>query len=64
MNSEGMVMSGNILKTKSYAFALGIVKLYKYLFDNREYILSKQVLRSCTAIRAFVFEFEFESEYC
>jgi len=49
----------NILKTKSYAFALRIVKLYKYLSDNREYVLSKQVLRSGTAIGALVAEAEF-----
>jgi len=47
------------LKTKSYAFALRIVKLYKYLSDNREYVLSKQVLRSGTAIGALVAEAEF-----
>ena len=47
------------MKTKSYAFALRIVKLYKYLSDNREYVLSKQVLRSGTAIGALVAEAEF-----
>ena len=52
-------MRDNILETKSYAFALRIVKLYKYLSDNREYVLSKQVLRSGTAIGALVAEAEF-----
>ena len=38
---------------KSKAFALRIIKLYKYLCDNKkEYILSKQILRSGTSIGA------------
>jgi len=45
----------SILKEKSYAFALRIVKLYKYLCsDKKEYVISKQVLRSGTAIGALV----------
>ena len=53
-------MSGNILKTKSYAFSLRIVKLYKYLCsEHQEYVLSKQVLRSGTAVGALVAEAEF-----
>ncbi len=52
-------MRENILKTKSYAFALRIVKLYKYLSTNREYVLSKQALRSGTAVGALVSEAEF-----
>jgi len=43
------------LGSKSFAFALRIVKLSKYLQKNkREYVLSKQVLRSGTAIGALV----------
>ena len=49
----------NVLKTKSYAFALRVVKLYKYLSTHREYVLSKQVLRSGTAVGALVSEAEF-----
>ena len=52
-------MRGNVLKEKSYAFALRIVKLYKYLCVNKEYVLSKQVLRSGTAVGALVSEAEF-----
>ena len=53
-------MSENILKSKSYAFALRVIKLYKYLCGCREYVLSKQVLRSGTAIGgALVSEAEF-----
>ena len=52
-------MRENILKTKSYAFALRVIKLYKFLCSNREYVLSKQVLRSGTAVGALVSEAEF-----
>jgi four helix bundle protein len=44
---------------KSFAFALRIVKLYKYLCEEkREYVLSKQLLRSGTAVGALVREAE------
>ena len=44
-------MSKNIVLEKAIAFALRIVKLYKYLSDERkEYVLSKQVLISGTYI--------------
>jgi four helix bundle protein len=40
-------MKENILKEKSYKFALRIIKLYKYLNEEKkEKILSKQILRS------------------
>lgn len=53
-------MRKSILKTKSYAFALRVVKLYKYLAnEQREFVLSKQILRSGTAIGALVREAEF-----
>ena len=49
----------NIVMIKSYAFALRIVRLYKYLItEQKEYVLSKQVLRSGTAIGALVKEAE------
>ncbi|MBU3658490.1 MAG: four helix bundle protein [Flavobacteriales bacterium] len=52
-------MKENIIKSKSFAFALNIVKLYQYLTDSKkEYILSKQLLRSGTAIGAIVREAE------
>jgi four helix bundle protein len=50
----------NILKEKSYAFALRVVKLAQYLNSNKkEYVLSRQVLRSGTAIGALISEAEF-----
>jgi len=48
------------LKEKSYQFAIRIVKLSKFLQqDKREYTLSKQVLRSGTAVGALISEAEF-----
>ena len=50
----------SILKKKSYEFAIRVVKLYKYLCEEkREFVLSKQTLRSGTAIGALVSEAEF-----
>lgn len=50
-------MSQNIVKEKSYSFALRIVRLYKFLTEEKhEYILSKQVMRSGTTIGANVKE--------
>jgi four helix bundle protein len=46
-------MKNNPVLDKSKAFALRIIKLYKYLCDEkREFTLSKQVLRSGTSIGA------------
>ena len=47
----------NPLKDKSYNFALRIVKAYKHLvFEQKEYVLSKQMLRSGTSIGANIAE--------
>ena len=47
----------NVIQTKSYAFAIRIVNAYKFLIDSKkEYVLTKQVLRSGTAIGALVAE--------
>jgi four helix bundle protein len=52
-------MRENVVKNKSFAFALRIVKLYQFLTtEKKEYILSKQLLRSGTAIGALVREAE------
>ena len=55
-------MNTNILADKSFDFAVRIVKLHQYLkkeFD--EYILSKQIIRSGTAIGALIMESEYGS---
>ncbi|MBR4519645.1 MAG: four helix bundle protein [Victivallales bacterium] len=47
----------NIVLEKSKAFALRIIRLYQYLQDDqKEFILSKQILRSGTSIGANVKE--------
>ncbi|MBN2825663.1 MAG: four helix bundle protein [Campylobacterales bacterium] len=47
----------NLIVGKSYQFALMVIELYKFLTDNkREYVLSKQLLRSGTSIGANVNE--------
>ncbi len=50
----------SILHIKSYNFAIRIVKLYSFLRDEqKEFVMSKQVLRSGTSIGALVRESEF-----
>jgi TIGR02436 family protein len=50
----------NILKERSFEFAIRIVKLVKYLQEEKkEFVLSKQLLRSGTAIGALVSEAQF-----
>lgn len=47
----------NIIVLKSYAFALEIINIYKFLCSTpKEYVLSKQLLRSGTSIGANVNE--------
>ena len=50
-------MKANVLKDKSFAFAVRVVKLYRYLKqEQKESVLSRQVLRSGTSIGASVRE--------
>lgn len=47
----------NIIVKKSYSFALDIIGLYKTLVENKkEFVLSKQMLRSGTSIGANIHE--------
>ncbi|WP_216643764.1 four helix bundle protein [Vibrio sp. B1Z05] len=56
--NKRLTMDGAI-KIKSYNFSLRIIKLYQFLqSEKREYVLSKQLLRSGTAIGALVREAE------
>jgi four helix bundle protein len=49
----------NTVKNKSYTFALRVIKAYKYLgSEQREFVLSKQLLRSGTSIGALIREAE------
>ena len=53
-------MKENVIKDKSFSFAVRIVKLYRYLMENKkEYVLSKQILKSGTSVGAMVREAEF-----
>lgn len=50
-------MNENVIKRKSFQFAIRIVHLYKYLCDEKkEFVLSKQILRSGTSIGANIRE--------
>lgn len=52
-------MTENVIKNKSFAFAIRVVKLYQFLCETKkEFILSKQLLRSGTAVGALVREAE------
>jgi four helix bundle protein len=50
----------SILKQKSYVFALAVIQAYRDIVNvNKEYVLSKQFVRSGTAIGALIREAEF-----
>ena len=52
-----MVDTGKLLREKSFAFALRIVKMSRYLNGRKqEFVLSKQVLRCGTSIGANIRE--------
>ncbi len=46
----------SIIQEKSFQFALKIIELYKQLVAEKEYVISKQLLRSATSIGANVEE--------
>ena len=53
-------MGDSVVSRKSYLFAIRVVKLYRYLtLEHKEYVLSKQVLRSGTAVGALIREAKF-----
>ncbi|MDH5719729.1 MAG: four helix bundle protein [Spirochaetia bacterium] len=47
---------GNVIEQKSFDFALDIIELYKKLLEKKEYVISKQLLKSGTSIGANVKE--------
>ena len=50
----------SILKQKTYAFALKVIKVYKQIVtEHKEYVLSKQFLKAGTAPGALVREAEY-----
>lgn len=53
-------MRENILKNKTFNFALDVIKVFKQLVrQEKEYVLSKQFLRYGTSVGALVREAEF-----
>lgn len=51
------MMKENLIEEKSFAFAISIVGLYKWLkAEKKEYVLSKQLVRSGTSIGANIQE--------
>ena len=55
-------MKENAVKTKSLAFAKRIVRAYQYLCnEKREFVMSKQLLRSGTSIGANITEAQYAS---
>ena len=49
-------MKDNFIQTKSFEFSISIISLYKMLQNEREFIISNQVLRSATSIGANIDE--------
>ena len=57
MTNNSEMKEENIVREKSYAFALRIIKAYKYLAEEKkEYVLSKQLLRCGTSVGANIEE--------
>lgn len=57
LTKEKLIKTENALQVKSYAFALKIVKTSRFLIEDRkEFVLSRQLLKSGTAIGALVEE--------
>ncbi|MBL7863147.1 MAG: four helix bundle protein [Cyclobacteriaceae bacterium] len=58
MDNEQLIIKGreNVLKDKSYHFALKIISLCQRLQAENEYILSRQLLRSGTSVGALIEE--------
>ena len=50
-------MNDNVIENKSFDFAVRIVNLHKHLYaEKKEFVLSKQLLRSGTSIGANISE--------
>jgi len=51
-----VVMKQNIINMKAFSFALDAIQLYRILLEKREFVISRQLLRSATSIGANVEE--------
>lgn len=58
MNFECNKMKENLVKNKSFEFSLQVIQLYKQLIDEKEFVLSKQLLKAATSIGANIVEAE------
>jgi len=52
-------MKENVIKNKSFAFALKVIELRKDLVEKREYIISRQIMKCGTSIGANIREAEY-----
>ena len=53
MLESGLLKKDNLIVDKSKVFALRVIELYKFLIsEKKEFVLSKQLLRSGTSIGA------------
>ena len=53
------LLKENIVKDKSFKFAVRIINLYKYLkTEHKEFVLSQQIIRSGTSVGAIIRESE------
>lgn len=55
-NFECLVMKESIIRNKSFQFSLKIIQLYKKLLNEKEFIISRQLLKSGTSIGANIEE--------
>ena len=65
MNVEFLIMNfkliffmkkESLIQTRTFSYSLTIIELYKLLYSQKEFVLSKQILRSATSIGASVEE--------
>ena len=54
-------MNDNVLSRKSFDFSLVVIALYKQLVEEKEYVMSKQLLRCGTSVGANIFEANYAS---
>ena len=50
LNSKMLFMKENLIKKKSFEFAVLSIKAYKKIIEQKEFIVSKQFVRSATSI--------------
>ena len=56
LNRKMLFMKENLIKRKSFEFAVLSIRTYKKLIEQKEFVVSKQFVRSATSIGANVQE--------